>query len=468
MSRIPGLRSLFLAAAMFSAAAAHADLPSAQKAYAAKDFPTAFGLYREIAELGNLTGQENLAAMYVDGEGVARDNVLGYAWAVIARENGGGAAMQNIIDQLEPHLNDKSRARVKELTDLFGKAALAERLLPGELHATPNRPGEEQCRITQPVNPDDFYPPSAVREGLSGTVFMEVRVSVDGHAHRPVVWYSFPQSVFDFAGRAIGWTNGYAPKKLNGVPQTCSIRFKVKFHSKSSNDARMTEAYKKSKALAETGDPVAQVIYGLLMFDRETAAEKTGRPLDWFLKAAQAGNPYAQYLVGVDMVSLERIAPDAVNAREFAKGLIWLKLAAANDRPEAKFALANYQMATHPEAVSDPVVFAWLEDAARAGHRDGTLYLAALLAAGPDASHRDPARALTLVDLSKWDFDSDPTAIEVLAAANAQLQKFDRAVSLQDRAIRGATRFHWDLAPLKERLAKYQANTAWTGNLIEP
>jgi hypothetical protein len=130
--------------------------------------------------------------------------------------------------------------------------------------------------------------------------------------------------------------------------------------------------------------------------------------------------------------------------------------------------LANYQIATHPEAVSDPVVFAWLEDAARAGHRDGTLYLAALLAAGPDASRRDPARALTLVDLSKWDFDSDPTAIEVLAAANAQLKKFDDAVSLQQRAIRGATRFHWDLAPLKERLAKYQADTTWTGNLIEP
>src|SRR6185503_7864072 len=215
MSRIPGLRSLFLAVAILSAAAAHADLASAQKAYAAKDFPTAFGLYREIAELGNLTGQENLAAMYVDGEGVARDNVLGYAWAVIARENGGGAAMQNIIDQLKPHLDDKSRARVKEVTDLYGKAALAERLLPGPPHVTPALTEDERCRVTRPVNPDDFYPPSAARDGLSGTVLVEVRVSVDGHAHRPLVWYSVPQGVFDFAGRGIGWMNGYIPKKLN-------------------------------------------------------------------------------------------------------------------------------------------------------------------------------------------------------------------------------------------------------------
>src|SRR5437870_307520 len=117
MSGIRGRRSLFLAATLLVAAVAHADLAGARKAYAAKDFEGAFQQYLEIATLGNLPAQENLAAMYVDGEGVTRDNVLGYAWAVIARENGGNAAMQNIIDQLQPHLDDKARARVKQVTD---------------------------------------------------------------------------------------------------------------------------------------------------------------------------------------------------------------------------------------------------------------------------------------------------------------------------------------------------------------
>ena len=85
---------------LMCAGAAHADLIAAQKAYAAEEYPRAFELFREIAEIGNVTGQENVAAMYVDGQGVARDNILGYAWAVIARENGGNAAMQNIIDQI--------------------------------------------------------------------------------------------------------------------------------------------------------------------------------------------------------------------------------------------------------------------------------------------------------------------------------------------------------------------------------
>jgi TPR repeat protein len=208
-------------------------------------------------------------------------------------------------------------------------------------------------------------------------------------------------------------------------------------------------------------------LYGQLMFDRESAQNAEKNPVDWFVKAAQAGLPYAQYLVGVNLLYI-----DTTHDKEFeiekAKGLTWLQLAAANGRADAKFALANYQLRTDPAATSDATVFAWLEDATKAGHRDGTLYLAALLAASPDASRRDPARALALVDLKKWDFAIDPQALEVLAAAYAQSAKFPDAVSAQQRAIQAAERFGWNTAALKERLGKYQGNSAWTGNLMEP
>ena len=68
--------------------------------------------------------------MYVTGEGVKRDNVLGYGWAVIARENGGGDDMQSIISQIEPHLTDYARKRVADLQAQFGNAALQKSLLP--------------------------------------------------------------------------------------------------------------------------------------------------------------------------------------------------------------------------------------------------------------------------------------------------------------------------------------------------
>jgi hypothetical protein len=229
MSRNLGRRSLLIVVSLLCAAGARADLVGARQAYAAKDFEGAFRQFLEIATLGNVTAQENLAAMYVDGEGVARDNVLGYAWAVIARENGGSAAMQNIIDQLEPHLGDKSRARVKAVTDQFGKAALQERLLPASAPAESTNPA---CRFTRPVNPDDYFPRTAATQGVSGTVFVEAAIDPDGRAHRPHVLFSIPEGVFDSAGRAVAWNSGFASRSADAGRALCGIRFRTKFASK--------------------------------------------------------------------------------------------------------------------------------------------------------------------------------------------------------------------------------------------
>jgi TonB family protein len=460
MSRNIGLRGLFLMAVLLASAGAHADLTGAQKAYADKDFTTAFQLFAEVAQLGNVTGQENVAAMYVDGEGVKRDNVLGYAWATIARENGGNAAMQNIIDQLQPHLDDKSRARVKEITDLFGKAALAERLLPAYPDA-PRPPPGENCRFTRPSNPDDTYPPEAARQGISGSVVVDAPIAADGRTHHPIVLYSVPENVFENAARMNAFTSGFAPRKVNGVVVPCVIRFKVKYRAKpSTNEAALDDALAKSRKFAEAGNPVAQSLYALLMMDR--GAPGSDNPRDWFLKSAQAGVPFAQYVIGIGLTTESSALPDS----EKVKGFAWLKLAAAGGQSAAKFALANYTLEHDADALQDPVVYAWLEDAAKAGHRDATLYLAALLAAAPDAMRRDPARALTLVGLSKWDFEIDPAAREVIAAAFAQQQKFDEAISTQQLAIRAAQKLRWDVAPMQARLAKYQGRSAWNGNLM--
>jgi len=353
---------------------------------------------------------------------------------------------------------------VKAVTDQFGKAALESRLLPGAPDDESNRSADSGCKMSRPVDPADFYPTSAQREDLSGTVFVEGAIRADGRMHRPHVWYSIPEGVFEDAGRRAAWASGFTPRKGTDAPGLCGLRFRVHFSARSPNDEAMTEALKKSRALAEAGDPVAQVLYGLLLFDRGAKSGDDSSSDRWFLKAAQAGVPYAQYLVGVGLLKLDSRA----SAVENQKGLTWLELAAANGRAEAKFALASYRLRTDPGGTSDSTVVAWLEDAAKAGHRDGTLYLAALLAASPDAKLRDPARALTLVDVDEMDFDSDPTAIEVMAAARAQSGQFGNAVSLQKRAIGAAQRFKWETTPMRDRLAHYEAGKAWTGNLIEP
>src|SRR5690349_3579887 len=128
MRRKTPLVALLLCA--LAAPAARADVYAAAAAVEKQDFARAFELYREVAELGRLEGQENLAVSYVNGEGVKRDNVLGYSWAKIARENGGGVEMQKIIDVIEPRLTDAARLRAAELQAMFGKEALQKNLLP--------------------------------------------------------------------------------------------------------------------------------------------------------------------------------------------------------------------------------------------------------------------------------------------------------------------------------------------------
>ena len=70
-------RHIYFLVAVSMPLTALADLYTADDAMAKQDFARSFELYRELAELGRREAQENLAVMYVNGEGVKRDNVVG-------------------------------------------------------------------------------------------------------------------------------------------------------------------------------------------------------------------------------------------------------------------------------------------------------------------------------------------------------------------------------------------------------
>src|SRR4029077_2866094 len=118
-------------------------------------------------------------------EGVKRDNVLGYGWAVIARENGPSDIAQNIISQIEPHMTEGARKRVADLQAQFGKAALQKSLLPvipGPGSKLEHKADPDDCTFKRPAQPDDFYPAAAIQQGISGNVELEYTVMPDGRA----------------------------------------------------------------------------------------------------------------------------------------------------------------------------------------------------------------------------------------------------------------------------------------------
>jgi TonB family protein len=449
--------------AMLMPLTSHADLYTADDAHERKEFERAIELYREVAELGRPEAQESLAAMYVNGEGVKRDNVLGYAWASLALENGGGEAAKEIVRQLEPHLNAAARARIAEVHAKFGKAALQERLLP-EPYGAGAPVDAKSCGMRSVVDPNAFYPVVEQRQGISGTVLVEVTVAPDGHARTTRVWYAVPAEAFGEAGRRVAFANSYTPPKENGVAVACTVRFRVKFSSLSEGGRTSTATPEEKKAFAEirtqaeAGDPRSQLKYALLLEIRPDLNVPPAPLVDWMLKAAQAGVPAAQYLMGAHLVSSSR-------EQSQGKGVLWLQMAADAGESDAQAALANYLMRTNT-AEGFAKAQDLLEKAAASGHRDGKFLLAAVLAAGPDASRRDPKRSLELLTQVKNDLDFDPTFFEIRAAAYAMLGDFAEAQASQKRALQRARRLGWDLTDPQGRLSNYAESKPWVGNFF--
>jgi len=145
---------------------------------------------------------------------------------------------------------------------------------------------------------------------------------------------------------------------------------------------------------------------------------------------------------------------------------VWLRKAAEADQSNAQVALASYALRGTPDKKSTRMADVWLERAAASGDHDGMYYLSALLAATPVAELRDPKRALTLLDKVRYGESDNPTAVEVRAAALAASGAFSDAVKKERRAISMASALRWDLAPLNERLARYEAGQPWYGNLL--
>jgi hypothetical protein len=72
------------------------DIDAGEKAYANKDYKTAFELAKKQADLGNAEAQNNLGLMYVEGKGVQQDYKEAEKWWLKAAEQGFTSAQYNL------------------------------------------------------------------------------------------------------------------------------------------------------------------------------------------------------------------------------------------------------------------------------------------------------------------------------------------------------------------------------------
>jgi uncharacterized protein len=452
----PALIALVLT---LTAIPAWADLYSAKVAYKKGDFASAFEQFKELAELGQPQAQLSLAAMYARGEGINQSNLYAHAWASLAGQNG-EAKGKALAEQLEPELTPTSQRISSEIQAQYSQSTLNARLMP-RIFKGREYEDRDPVRPSKPFIPE--YPMEAAHNGVQGEVYVEFVVASDGHPRIPRILYAVPGGYFEASVRESVLRSVYLPARINGQPISTSVSIMYNFtvpgvsiKSYQGLERRVQDTELK----AATGDPQAQMLYAMMIAGLPQLKQTYSQALPWFLKAAQAGAPYAQYQIGTGLLQGRGCQCDA------GKGEIWLQKAAQADEPDAQVSLAEYLLKGEPTGESVKGAVVWLERAAKQGNGSAKLLLAGILAATPIREMRDPPRALTLADSLEHDYKIDPSFWEIRAAANASRGDFKAAVKAQSKAVSEATRLGWDLAQLQQRQALYDTGQPWSGNLL--
>jgi TPR repeat protein len=450
------MRALLLLVAVLLSAPARADLFTAQLAYQKADYERAFKDYRELAELGQPQAQYNLAIMYAKGQGVRQSELNAYAWATLAAESG-EARGKSLAEELRPGLAPGSERLAQDTIAPFSRAALDARLMP---KVEDDEGRQARCRLLK--RPDVSYPVDAQRSGVQGDVFVEFVVMPDGSARNPHIVYAVPTGTFESTVRAAVLHTHYPAggPGSRAVHCHCMYRFQMAGLTGTAGYPDLERLVRVTRTEAESGDAHAQLFYGLLLAGLPQLGERRSEAVPWFLKAAQAGSPSGQYMLGSSL-----LLGMGCHCEE-NKGQVWLRKAAEADQSNAQVTLAEYALRGTPDAANTKLAAVWLERAAASGDHDGMYYLSALLAATPIEAMRDPRRALDLLEKVRTDLSGNPTAIEIRAAAQAASGAFQDAVRSERRAIGMATKLKWDLAPLNERLAHYESRQPWYGDLL--
>ena len=452
-------KAVSAAAFLAIAVPARGDMYSATTAYKNADFTAAFKQFKELAELGMPNAQFDIAVMYAKGEGIAQSNVMAHAWASIAAQNGEEKG-KVLAEELEAELTPNSLRFSEDLQAQYSQTALNARLLPRMLKDK-EYADREPARLSKPFIPS--YPADAQSQGVQGEAFVEFTVAPDGHPRSPRILYAVPARYFDDAIRESVFRTLYLPARINGKPvaASTSMFFNFKIDSVSLRDyGGLAKQVEDAKTKAEAGDPSAQMLYGMMLAGLPQLNQHYTQALPWFLKAAQAGAPYAQYQVGTALLRGHGCQCESV------KGEIWLQKAAQADEPNAQTSLAEYLLQEHASSESVSGALVWLERATKQNNSAGKYLLASVLASSPDANVRDPPRALALADAVERDYKRDPSLWEIRAAAYAARSDYSSAKKAQAHAIEEAKALGWDLEPMQQRESLYTARQPWTGDLL--
>ena len=194
---------------------------------------------------------------------------------------------------------------------------------------------------------------------------------------------------------------------------------------------------------------MAQLAYALIIEHRPELAEKGDSAIWWYLKAAQAGIPAAQRIVGSSLIGGEgarprassgstRLPPPAIRKRSSTWLTTMFESFPIRQRLPRR---ANYlgkpsQVAVATRGSISPRCWRRL----------------------PILRFAIRARALVLIEQVGYDFGMNPIWSEITAAAHAHAGRFREGAEGPGNAVRLAKKFEWNSTPQESRLADYAAS----------
>lgn len=446
------LCAAFTAAAF--AAAARADFNAALADYRAGHYDTARRQFAAMAELGDCSSQFNLGVMALQGQGGAKDIGAGVGWLEAAAANGCQELVGGRVAALKVALSAQEESRAADIMAHYGHDALhAQGIVDPDLECRERIP----AAVTRAPAPE--YPVAGkLRNGL---VVGELTIGPDGRPRDPEILLAVPDEAFAAAAIEAWLHSRFTPASRNGAPVESRQQVRLPFSIAGGEALWSTPTYQDARAAAEAGDPAAEYLVGLAAAGGDRALGIGAlRATHLLIDAARDGNPKAQYWLGEQLRSVAACHPQA-------SGTAWLRHAAAGGDAAAQLTLAEDLVSASPTDSQVGEARKLLESAAGADSYYVRKHVVALLAASPIAALRDSAMAQQVASrLAPGGIKSDPQMFEALAAAAAAGGDFAGAAAQQETAIRKARDLEWNTHAMEERLASYRGGRAWQGDLF--
>lgn len=458
----PGLLCLLgLAGAFGSGTPAHADLVTALQDFNAGRYEPARAQFQTLAELGDPASQFDLGAMALEGKGGPQDQGTAVGWLMAAADNGYRRLAPEKLEGLKAKLTDEERKVADDILARFGRAGLAQTVLPLPAPGVYCRNRVSPRMHPAPLGGSELYPWRGRRNGQNGFAIIQITVGIDGVPRDPQVLMSVPSSEFSAAAIDAWMPSRWDPAKEDGLPVEARMNVKVVFSLTGGAGVLWNmPALKKIREAAQTGNPTAEYLVGLAASLDPSLGIAPGPAQSMILSAAQGGHPQAQYWVANRFGTVASCGGDR-------KKMPWLRAAASAGNPAAQLAIAMDLLGGQPSPEQLAEARSLLQKAAASDDLYVMTHVTALLGASPLEALRDPASAITVADrLVKTAPDADPQAFEAAAAAYAAHGNFGPAASREEKAIKTAGQLGWNTAPMLERLALYRKSQPWTGDLF--